>query len=256
MIKMKHLALTAAAIGLLTAHAQAAIISVNFSQTGETPLGAADSAGVIPAVNWNNVTTGNPGTTALNLKDNSGIATTADVTITMSGSGNTSPDITPAVTDPDTRMLIDEVRVFRNGSYSLSLADIPYAEYDLYAYFVDQSTSNSSSNTSITDGTTTYLFRTPGNDQSFFTSNGFVRSTDMTNVGNHDIGNFVLFEGLTGLSQVLALGLPTGGERIGISGIQIVEVVQDDPSAPVVPEPASALLASLGGLALLRRRRH
>jgi len=224
--------------------AHAAVISVNFSEKGESPLAASDSAGVAAATNWNNVTAGGTGATALNLKDNSGSATTADVTIAMTGSGSKSPDITPPVTDPDTRMLIDEVRAFRAGTYSVSLSEIPYAQYDVYVYFVDQSTTNSSLNRSITDGTTTYLFRTPVNDQSFFETNGFVRSTDTTAGGNNDIGNYVLFEDLTGTSKTLTLAIPDGGERVGVSGFQIVEV----------PEPASLALVGLGSLLIVGRR--
>ncbi len=139
---------------------------------------------------------------------------------------------------------------------NIEVQDIPYAAYDLYVYLGGedgtQSTSDSAPNIAKV-----WL---DGNPDAFYFqsephvgSPGFVQTTHTTGAAGAPLASYAVWTGLTGddvtISFVKEAGSTQHGfSRIGIPGIQIVEV----------PEPGSIGLASLGLLSLLmfiRRRR-
>ena len=140
-------------------HAHAGIISINFVGGGNngtpTPLGPADSAGVVPATNWNNVAQNLASGTVGGLKDDSGTSTTANVTWT---SDNTWSTPIPQ-TNPNFRVMKGYLD---NPSHDItvSMSGVPYATYDVYVYFNDDNTSGTVG--SYTLGASKIFGRDPG----------------------------------------------------------------------------------------------
>lgn len=143
----------------LSPAASAGIISVNFTPGDTTTGGGAsnldptDSAGVVPATNWNNLNNLGSSVSLLNLMDDSGVATPADIASAYSGSGNDGPGVTGD--SPDEDMLLTG-RVARNGDVTLGLSEIPFDLYDIYVYVTDNNLEKGQSIT-VSDGSTTFL---------------------------------------------------------------------------------------------------
>ena len=259
---------------VFAARASADTISLNYRATdtqsgspGNYVLSSTDVAGVVAVANWNDAQHSNlqPLFTASNLKDNNGVGTTADLTVTSSnGSAGPGQGVSGASTN-DKRMLLSPKAIGTNAgpaapSFTLTLAgaEIPYARYDVLVYLTDQRSNSENTSVEATLGGTTYYLQTPDNDDSFFDANGFVRSTDTVDDGdfNNDVANYVRFEGVTGANFSIALVAVQGNttfdsSRLGIGGVQITE-------SQIIPEPTTLALAALGLLALLgftRRRR-
>ena len=95
---------------------------------------------------------------------------------------------------------------------------------------------------SVTDGTTTYYWDNHAAHGDF---TGYIQVTDTDNSDGYDIGQYVIFSGLTADSLSLSYETLTAGGG-GIAGVQIV----------AVPEPGYfALGGALLALALVVRRR-
>jgi hypothetical protein len=207
-------------------------------------MAATDVAGVVAADNWTNVLGLDP--TAANLVDDSGSATTMDIALAGTGSdgwmmgedGYTSPS-------SDDALMMHAARAVggNEGSFTLELTDIPFAEYDVYVY-VSRAFGWGGGEASTTIGSTSYFYSTPNDDDDVSDlPGGYVRSTSTSNASFPE-ASYVLFEGLTASSLDLVQTDLSSGEEIGITGLQIVEV----------PEPASLAILGLGGLCLLSRR--
>ncbi|MEM1058688.1 MAG: hypothetical protein AAGK14_05525 [Verrucomicrobiota bacterium] len=246
MSSFKHFLITGLAalvLSITVLSSQAQVISLQFPPSGfgaPTRLAPGESAGLVPAINWNLApTTGNPGAgTLTNLLDSTGIATTIDLdytsgqsVIVRSGSGTATPNQTlyagtlrsgqgPAPVIPVT--------------FSFSEINIAPA-YDLILYL---SSPGASGTISLNGETPIPISPTaPNSDDPYV-------FTEITS-GN-PVGNYIVFRNLTDPSPEIELFANGPFSNIGVAGLQIV----------VVPEPQTAtlmLIGSLFGLPLYRR---
>jgi hypothetical protein len=125
------------------------------------------------------------------------------------------------------------------GPEQIALSGIPYSIYDLIVYF----TSDTSGRTgTISDANTaiTYDFTTMSTAAISGANALFTQTTDT--IGGNPTADYAIFSNVTGGSDTLTLSIPVGG---GISGFQI----------EAVPEPGPLSLATLGGFAMLARKR-
>lgn len=180
---------------------------------GNGPLSPTDSAGVNLVTNWV-VATGNG--TINNLGDNTGAATTLDITASspfgpwrMSGS-------TPAQ-DSDGSYNKRMINPYLNaaGNTSVALSQIPYASYTIYVYFSSDTAGRTGT---VTDGTTTYSFTTIG-PASIGGGNATLTQTTDTGGGNPS-ANYAVFTNLSGASKTITCNVGSGG---GLSSVQIVD---------------------------------
>lgn len=245
---MKTLALAVAAMmtASLTLEAQS-VISWNLDRYGT--ISGANQAGVVLVPNWNNSWPANP---TVNLIDNTGAATTLDLSYgsynQWSVNGNSGP--TPGQ-DADGSYNRNLLNGYLNSgpaawgppitnSY-VSLSQIPYSVYDIYVYF---SSGAANLNGSVSDGSTTFYFSTLGL-ASISGANALLTQTTDT-IGVNPGADYAIFTGLTGASQKLTLNMLSGNDNWGgIAGFQVV----------AVPEPGTLALASMGGLAVLLMKR-
>ena len=242
------------AVAVLTVFAAgnafAASIGLNFvggsANGAPTPLAAADVAGVVPQMNWNNgslaagSSTVNTGGT---LVDSTGASVAPGTTVSWSangtwGAGNTG--------NPDEALMNGYIDVTGapGNTGSVIFTGIPYAQYDVIAYFGSDGDDRTGT---ISDGTTTFSYNTHSSGGHVFPAE-FLQTTD-TGGGNPD-ANYAVWTGET--SPSLTITITRGSNNSGFHGIQIID------TTPPVPEPVSAAMAlmGLGGLALgLRRRR-
>jgi hypothetical protein len=236
----------ALAVPTLTTQAQS-VISWNLDRYGT--ISGANQAGVVLAPNWNNSWPANP---TVNLIDNTGAATTLDLSYgsynTWSVNGNTGP--TPGQ-DADGSYNRNLLNGYLNSgpaawgpsitnSY-VSLSQIPYSVYDIYVYF---SSGAANLNGSVSDGSTTFYFSTLGSAEISGANALLTQTTDT--IGSINPGaDYAIFTGLTGASQKLTLNMLSGNDKWGgIAGFQVV----------AVPEPGTLALAALGGLGMLALR--
>jgi len=170
-----------AAVALLAAlatGAQAQVISWNLDRFGT--IGASDNAGVVLVNNWNNSWPSNP---TVDLNDNSGAATTLDLSY---GSFNT--------------WSIQGSGPSLDSDY-VSLTQIPYAQYDIYVYFSSDAADRPGY---VTDGTTSYFFNTLG-ASSIASGNALLIQTPETSNANHPFANYAVFSGLSGATQTITV---------------------------------------------------
>lgn len=222
-MKLKTAILAGAALSLLASvQAWGAAISVNFDwSTGSTPaLAPTVVAGVVPAANWNNlVSPGGPFSYGITYLDDSG----ANTTLTVGASGGNA-DSWNTIGTPDEIIFGDKSNMGAGGT--LSLANVPYALYDLYIY------SSFWTNEVVN-------FDIGGNVQTL--TNTFTpQFTEGPNFVQND--TYVKFTGLSG--NVTVNMTATAGE-VHLGGFQIVQV----------PEPSILGLLALAPALAMRRRR-
>jgi hypothetical protein len=209
-------------------------ISVNFYDPD--PAGGTigdNQAGVVRVGNWTdwNASVAAGGTTTMSaLKDNLGNPTTAGGSIT---GGADAYAVASLMVDPGDYALMAGHWYIPGGTNTLALTAIPYAEYDLYVYY----NANQAGTIDFTiQGTTTLT----GLDVAVLADPVFAIADPVNSID----GNYVVFEGLS--DSDLTLDATAGTNTYAyINGVQIVEV----------PEPMTIALLSLGGLALIRRKR-
>jgi PKD repeat protein len=179
---------------------------------GNGPLAATDLAGVNPVTNWV-VATGNG--TINNLGDNTGAATTLDITASSPFGPWRISGTTPAQ-DSDGSYNKRMINPYLNaaGNTSVAIAQAPYAQYTVYAYFSSDTAGRTGT---VTDGTTTYSFTTLGPD-SISGGNATLTQTTDTSGGNPG-ANYAVFTNLSG-SKTITCNVGSGG---GLSSVQIVD---------------------------------
>ncbi|GHB97895.1 right-handed parallel beta-helix repeat-containing protein [Cerasicoccus arenae] len=207
----------------------ASVIAVNLSDSTNTFLAPTDVVGVLPTANWNNSTVNNE--TITDLVDDTGAATTADVSFvnTPYYYENTTPTYSVPL-DDDSKMMRG-TRALSNGSATAaSFDEIPFAEYDVYVYWggrksgetvpavlqVDYQTD--SGGTWVTQDT---LYMMDGNHSWDGT---YDESTATTSGAAVDGNDYVVFRGQTASSFRIRGNC---GRRTGICGIQIVERTEE-----------------------------
>lgn len=233
-----------------------ASIGVNFGD-GTFALAPGDSAGVIPQVNWQNITTSSAA--AVTLFENTDSNTSAATTAALTFSGSVLPTIQTAlaVDGPDEKLNNSRVASF-SAPMTLSITGVPYDAYDVIAYVF---TGSAGRRYSTTIGGTTLWGMTPASptgpgyiDDNNLTPFNYTAAIGATSATATDGGNYYLFSGLSGGD--LTITMNTSNDLATISALQIVEIVE-------IPEPSSALLLLVGCCALglrhirvRRRRRH
>jgi hypothetical protein len=230
------------------AHAVTAI-SYNWDLYGTIPTNSTSYAGVVSVANWNNSWPGTNtpptvGSPTLNLIDNSGAGTTMDIYFSGTGQWQLNPLNTAPSVDADgtynKRLLKGYVDMVGGNPVTVNLAEIPYAQYDIYIYMSSDTADREGY--VADDGGLTYYFRTLGSAAISGGNASLIQTLDLTNDAQDTAASYARFSNLTGSSQAISV---FAAGNAGIAGIQVVQV----------PEPRAALLGGLGLLALLRRRR-
>ena len=207
-------------------------VSWNFDRFGT--VGGAVVAGVVPVANWNNSWPNDPRT---DLIDSQGTPTTLDITYSSYGTWSiqgTSPALDadgsgnkrilngylnagPAAWNPSTT------------STSVTLSEIPHGYYDLVVYF---SSDVAGREGSVTDGRTTYFFKSAGPASIAGGSAVFTATTQTTN-DLYPTANYAVFSGLAGDSRTVRVQMRDNDEWGGIAAVQVVPRVDPLPAASV-----------------------
>jgi hypothetical protein len=241
-----NLAAAAALVVLVSGFtAHAGIIAYNFSENpGNQVLDAITPKGPTGTAIWNDSNVRDSGTleagTEANLVDDSGINTGASITwaaanMWYNGSGTGSEDAKVAVGYLD------------DGPppVSVTVSDIPYAEYTVYGIVGSDQGWNSTYTTLDFDVNGTWALG--GGSATTATAHGDLVSSGgaWIELTTSQIGNYWKVDNVTG-STLTITGQPrNGAERGSLAAIVIQQV----------PEPSTGLLGLLGLGALLFRRR-
>lgn len=242
---LRNLGSVAASLfALVLAPVAQAQIGINFSAGGHL-LAPTDQPGIVAGANWNNPI-GSTGTNVV-LNNSTGAATSARLTFNSQGAydGHAALNTPNAATSVLYQgSLFGDSIGFEN---TITLTNIPYDRYDVYAYASQDTTDTSK--LSITNGVTTFYYRSNGQDNSGATSLLLSTSTDPNNpsVGR---AHYEIFRNQVGST----FQLTTGGSLNNVIANQVygLQVV------PATPEPGSvALLVGMGatGAGCLTRRR-
>lgn len=225
----------------------AGVVSWNYDRYGT--VDGAKVAGVVPVANWNNTWPSDP---TVDLIDDSGAATSLDIAY-MSFNSWTVNEPSPANPGMDADGTYN--RELLNGYLNagpapwgpsiihteVAISEIPYALYDIIVYFSSDAADREGD---VTDGATSYSFKTVGLP-SVSGANALLAQTTDTAGTYGTTANYAVFSGLSGASQTVTVQMRDEDEWGGIAGFQVVEV----------PEPASLGLMGLGGMLLLGRSR-
>jgi hypothetical protein len=236
----KQIALALAA----TLTAQASIVSWNYDRNG-TVTGSA-VAGVSPAANWNNTWPANPTT---NLVDKDGVATTLDLAYASFNNWNIQ-DSHPGV-DGDGSYNKELLNGYLNAgpagwnppvtSSSVTLSQIPYPKYKVIVYF---SSDGADREGTVSDGVTTYYFKTLGAPSISGSNATLTQATDTTTGGYATGANHAIFENLTGAAQTFTVQMRDNDEWGGIAGFQVVADLGTVPEFGLQPEDQAAAVGT------------
>ena len=244
---------------------EASLISFN-SVGSATPAGMqpADTAGApgVSAANWNNMVSSATAGGAIagsiaagGVVDNSG-TTLAATTVTWTGTGQAN---TAGSGTNDQRMFESEWDLFNNAGPGLidmtvTVTNIPYAQYDVYFYVQDASNAADRGGDIIANGVreSIMMYNFPSGTTGVVNPLGpfgYVEA-DYPFTYNDPLtprGTYVQIEDLSGDLTLQLDALNTSTPRLRMSGFQIVEVV---------PEPSTGLaLAGIICWAISARRR-
>lgn len=252
-IKIKRALVLVAVVTLgLNIAARAGSIGGNFT-TYSIALAATDSAGAaaFAQMNWNNILS--PPANFI-LHDDTGTATTATVTtspgiasVLLSGSY-----ISGGGAGADERLNMGAAAAGSSATdWSFTLNNIPYASYSLVVYdlsFLDGAVSG------ITAAGVTFFTSSPNSagpgyiDDDPATPFTYTQSVSTDPAMPTPLSNYVVFAGLTGTSQTVAISRLSGILPYGaVGGFQIVQTV---------PEPSTCAMLGLGILGLVGCRRY
>ena len=278
---MKRVMAICAIVALMAMPAYAATVSINLQDGVNRLLAPADSAGVVPAINWNNHVSGVSGETGPTaLLDDSAAGTGLSV-VSHTTYGPNTTELT-AGAGPNVTMMsgmgLESISISGNHYGQLEVSGGVHtamgAAYDVYVYFGTAYNSvggeMGSYGNIVLSGAGTYT-NTTGGDVPAGTAMPYrtlsSASTGTAGVPVYDAGvgflpsdgatpgNYVMFPGVTEETLVIT-GQFTGGgtwfPTVNIIGVQIVGP-QDEPE-PVIPEPAGLGLVGLALLGLRRRR--
>jgi hypothetical protein len=234
------LLLTTAVGATLVVQSSAQSIGVNFlgDRPAEGTLAASDVAGLVPQSNYNNL--GLSFGTNIALFDNLGAATLTTLTYSSGGNYATIRNGTPLGGDE----ILNTGYVFGNSSFTLS--NIPYAEYSLIIYTLNDGQRNQ---VTTVEGVQ-YFGRSPSPGDTGFvdrnaeTAYNYINSTTTAPAAGTDpaFANYVRVDGLTSSTVTFSATAPGNGY---VNGFQVV----------AVPEPSTAALLGLAGAAVALRRR-
>jgi hypothetical protein len=235
--------ITLAALVIATVWASSIVhaksIGVNFTATrfggGPYPILASEIAGLVPQMNWNNSTPVANGSTSDiagplpgRLADNAGADSGAQI---MWFNANAEVNSDGGNVTPNERLY----RGLVEGSFftlpspqlTVSVSQIPYGRYDVYAYLAGFTFDATSS---VRIGAERYYYVQSSN----FTTDGFIQAT-ATSPQGAALATYAVFRDLQSNSFNLEI-IKESGNRPAIAGLQIVRV----------PEPSTLLLLVLG----------
>ncbi len=219
-------------LALSPALSQAGIISYNWDLYGTVPTNSTSFAGVVSAAYWNDSYTISPSKNPLsgspwsNLIDDSGAATTMDLSFNSVGQWQLNPlNVAPSQDLDGTynkRMLKGYVDMSGGQPVTVTLAEIPYSKYNIYIYMNSGAANREGY---VTDGASKFYFRTYGSDAISGDNAVFARATETTDLTPNAAATYAKFFNLSGSSQTLTVFAAGNG---GIAGIQVVEVTSPE----------------------------
>jgi len=194
-------------------------IGIQF-QGGGTAIGSA-SNGVVSMTNWNTFTGSSLGAQSGSLKNSSGATGVATLSsFSAPGTYQTGSSI------PLLNGYLDDYAI--PGSEAVTVTNIPYATYSVYAYFGSDGNGRKGS---VKLGSTTYYYSTEGTSG----ETGYYQTTDMTGATN-PTSNYAVWSGLTG--STITVNQYYGSYNSGLHGIEIVN------TAPGTTLPNTTLAAT------------
>ena len=187
MKSVKKIGLLAATVALVSV-CHASVVSWNFAFYGEVPIDGSGTAGVENAAYWNDTWLEgggvNPHSPMLNLRDSTGDATTMDISWVSGNWGGYRIQGSHPGLDTDGTYNKEMLNGYADAvnSSSITLAEIPYPDYKIIAYF---SSDVAGRQGSVSNGTDTFYFNTLGPDSINDASGNalFVQATDTTTNG-------------------------------------------------------------------------
>jgi hypothetical protein len=204
----------------------AQVIAIKFETgvNGEVdPITA--TTGVVPVAiaGWNEIA-GNVGTNAAPIFDSTGTVI-PDATLSFTSNNSYSS------TNTNLGGLLDSY--IDSGNIVVTLTNIPYAEYDVYAYVGSDGNNRDSAGGTV--GSETLSFSTASRDATSFTL-----TADPSQV--YPLANVLLFTNVSGSTLTYTQVGAVAGLGNGLNGLEIVQVT--------APEPSTYALM-LAGVALL-----
>jgi len=228
------------------APASASLISVNF---GSVKVDGADSAGLTPATNWNNVNK-RQGRKGVTLSDVDGNVTGA--TLSMSGHLYNYTQATSGGT-ADHHMMRSSVGSLSNSVDVVVEGLDASTPYDVIVYWGGPGADRRG------DFKPLYELTNPSTSQTFALAasqtkssahlwDGVFEQSTASVVADAPIGaDYIRFSNVTGSSFNLTVHRNQGAQRFGLSGLQIVP-------ASAVPTPGAAALFTAAAVCVVRRR--
>jgi autotransporter-associated beta strand protein len=183
------------------------------------------AGGMVPMSNWNNESgyTFSGSTLANNSGNNSGATFSLSGANSVWGTGSAN------------QLLNGYVAVSNYNPMTLTVANIPYAKYSIYAYVGDSSIGNQEQ---ATINGTSYFYATEGGTPVTYTS------ITSTSPANYQSGNYIEVDGLTGSSQTVTIA-GTTQQYGGLCGVEIVNAAPVVVNVNILPA-ATALSISAG----------
>lgn len=219
---------------LLNGQSRADVISINFADSARTKMRPADTAGVVPVGNWNNVRRSK---TVSNLIDSQGQATNVAVTAEAGVFLSNDND------GPDDYKMMNAWAGFDETDGGVSITGLPTAftepGYHVYVYFDSNMQMEDPATMSFTIDSTTIFGM-----EEFIFQGTYTEATGVTDEFA-TMGNYVVFTGLK--EEGFFLKADCNHLRASICGIQIVTVtpvaVDPSPENAVNYVPVDALLS-------------
>ena len=253
-----------AALAGLTVTANAASIGVNTGPSsngdGSSPentqnnlVSSTTTAGVVPQTNWNNLLQGNWGNQQVTDDSGTLLATTVSVqtqwangNVVLSGGAETNGD----------RLMMNGGMDNGGGPQGWTITGVPYSSYDLYIYYDGGSNGNRGGSYQAwdSDNGDALLAAQSGYDTATFDGTYIQATGDGTDGNGQGLNtNYVVLSGLSAPNiKIRSIADSLGGgdnvRRAPMNGFQIVE-------ASAIPEPSSAILALLGLIGFVSRRK-
>lgn len=137
--------------------------------------------------------------------------------------GHLDPQATSPSRDADgsynKRLLKGYVDMSGGNPQTLTLSEIPYAQYDIYVYL---SAGTANREGYATDGTSTFYFRTGGSGVSSGDNAVLIQATETSDLPVNATATFARFTNLTGSSKSITV---SAAGNAGIAGFQMVEIL-------------------------------
>jgi len=215
------------------------------------PLGATETAGVIPQQNWNSIddnAVNNVGTSSP-LLDSTGAATAVTVSFNANDSWNSDGS---TYTTGDAHMMKGIIKANgANVTESFSFDGLADGRYDVYVYMTEN---GAGSLVNVYDGDRTQLYYVQ-QDAVFNDGTAYKQGLNTSPTGTRDICNYVKLSGLNtlgGSSLSIKVLHVSGTDGSGVGGLQIVNVGGPAPntSAVSIATPPTDQTGAPGGVAV------